>query len=245
MRSVVASQKRSGWCVLPWLSAPVVGVPGSAGEACRRPEASFGAVSGLRCQGWIEWGCAMSAALVMILPVVWATEAAPELVQQPELRLVEQQQASQQEIEQAQARSVVPELAFYRKYTEGLLRRYVRLSLEAGKVPCLMGQEMFRGNVTNYAVSSFEDVIIFVHDVEKCMGRLDEEQQMLIRRIALQEFTQGETAALIGWSIRSVNRRYSEALDRLTKIFLKAKMLHPATACQEAGLYWFPVSCTM
>jgi Sigma-70, region 4 len=197
----------------------------------------------------------MSAALVMILPVVWATEAAPELVLQPELQLVDQQQAggqeaglqeiSQVEAEQAQARSVVPELAFYRKYTEGLLRRYVRLSMEAGKVPCLMGQEMFRGNVTNYAVSSFEDVIIFVHDVERCMGRLDQEQQMLIRRIALQEFTQGETAELMGWSIRSVNRRYSEALDRLTKIFLKAKMLHPATACQEAGLYWFPVSCTM
>jgi predicted DNA-binding protein (UPF0251 family) len=175
----------------------------------------------------------MSAAL-MILPVVWATEALPEELQRP--KQPEQMQ---------QPRSVTPEVAFYRKYTEGLLRRYVRMSLEAGKVPCLMGREMFRGNVTNYAVNSFEDVIIFVHDVERCIGRLDEEEQMLIRRIALQEFTQGETAELMRWSIRSVNRRYSEALDKLTRTFLRAKMLHPATACQEVGTYKFPASYTI
>jgi Sigma-70, region 4 len=153
----------------------------------------------------------MSAALV-ILPVVWATAAAPE---------------------QVERRPVAPELAFYRKYTEGMLRRYVRLSMESGRVPSLIGQEMFRGKVTNYAVNSFEDVVIFVHDVEKCLATLDAEQQVLIRRIALQEFTQGETAALTGLSIRTVNRRYSEALDRLTGIFLKVKLLHPSAACQE------------
>jgi hypothetical protein len=106
--------------------------------------------------------------------------------------------------------------------------------MEAGRVPSLIGQEMFRGKVTNYAINSFEDVVIFVHDVEKCMATLDTEQQLLIRRIALQEFTQGETAALTGLSIRTVNRRYSEALDRLTGIFLKVKLLHPAEACQGA-----------
>ena len=163
----------------------------------------------------------MSAALV-ILPVVWATEAVPEYVGR---------------------RPVAPELAFYRKYTEGMLRRYVRLSMEAGRVPSLIGQEMFRGKVTNYAINSFEDVVIFVHDVEKCMARLDTEQQLLIRRIALQEFTQGETAALTGLSIRTVNRRYSEALDRLTGIFLKAKLLHPAAACQEADALEFVARC--
>lgn len=162
----------------------------------------------------------MSAAVV-ILPVVWATEAAPEQVR----------------------RSVAPELAFYRKYTEGMLRRYVRLSMEAGRVPSLIGQEMFRGKVTNYAINSFEDVVIFVHDVEKCMARLDTEQQVLIRRIALQEFTQGETAALTGLSIRTVNRRYSEALDRLTAIFLKVKLLHPSAACQAAEAIPFVARC--
>ena len=60
-------------------------------------------------------------------------------------------------------------MAFYRKYTEGLLRRYVRLSMEAGRAPSLLGREMFRGNVTNYSVQGFDDVVIFVHDVESCV----------------------------------------------------------------------------
>jgi hypothetical protein len=181
----------------------------------------------------------MSAAL-MILPVVWATEVLPEHEQ---LEQLEQQERLQ--IEPVQPSPVTPEVAFYRKYTEGLLRRYVRLSMEAGKVPSLMGREMFHANVTHYAVSSFEDAIIFVCDVEKCMATLDPYQQMLIWRIGLQEYTQGETAALTGWSIRSVNRRYSEALDRLTRIFLKVKLLHPAMACQEAETYAFPIRCSM
>lgn len=41
-------------------------------------------------------------------------------------------------------------MAFYRKYTEAMLQRYVRMSMEAGKVPSLLGQEMFHGNVTSY-----------------------------------------------------------------------------------------------
>lgn len=52
-----------------------------------------------------------------------------------------------------------PQMAFYRKYTEAILRRYVRMSLEAGKVPSLLGREMFRAKITNYRVESFEDVV--------------------------------------------------------------------------------------
>jgi len=124
------------------------------------------------------------------------------------------------------------EMAFYRKYTEGMLRRYLRLSMEAGKVPSLLGKEMFRGKVTSYRVQSFEDVVIFVHDVEKCLGKLGKLQQQLITRIALQEYTQGETAGMTGLSLRSVGRRYAEALDRLTQIFLQVKLLEPMMECQ-------------
>ncbi len=121
----------------------------------------------------------------------------------------------------------VPELAFYRKYTEGMLRRYMRLSMETGRVPSLIGQPLFRGRVTSYKVRSFEDVVIFVYDVEKCLARLDTRSQELIARISLQEYTQGETAGLTGMSLRSVVRHYADALDKLTVIFLKAKLLEP------------------
>ena len=163
----------------------------------------------------------MSAALV-ILPLVWATAAAPAKVPEQVPEVGEQKRTA-------------PELAFYRKYTEGLLRRYVRLSMEAGRAPSLLGREMFRGNVTNYSVQGFDDVVIFVHDVESCVKLLDEGQQHLIRRIALQEFTQAETAGLLGLSLRSVHRQYADALDELTEIFLERKLLEPAKACQEAG----------
>ncbi len=154
----------------------------------------------------------MSAA-VAVLPMVWAVASA----------------------ERRASRAVpAPELAFYRKYTEGMLRRYLCLSMEAGRVPSLLGREMFRGHVTSYKVHGFDDVVIFVHDVEKCLKKLTQNQQMLIERIALQEYTQGETAELVGMSLRTVVRRYAEAVDGLTSIFLEAGLLEPLTACQGA-----------
>jgi hypothetical protein len=161
----------------------------------------------------------MSAALV-ILPVVWATAAPSHVKTLPDV---------------VEPKKTAPELAFYRKYTEGMLRRYVKLSMEAGRAPSLLGREMFRGKVTNYRVQSFEDVVIFVHDIESCLKKLDEGQQHLVRRIALQEFTQAETAGLLGLSLRTVHRRYADALDELTEIFLERKLLEPAKASQEAG----------
>lgn len=130
---------------------------------------------------------------------------------------------------------VAVEMAFYRKYTVGLLRRYMRMSMEMGRVPSLLGKELFRGRVTSYKVRSFEDVVILVHDVEKCLMQLDRTSQELIGRISLQEYTQGETAALMGMSLRSVARKYAEALDRLTAIFLELKLLEPQMECRCQG----------
>ena len=126
-----------------------------------------------------------------------------------------------------------PEMAFYRKYTEAMLRRYLRLSMESGRVASVLGQkEMFRGRVTSYRVRSFEDGVIFVLDVERCLHRLGEVEQMLITRIALQEYTQGETAALLRMGLRTVVRRYATAMDQLTELFLTHGLLEPMVACQ-------------
>jgi len=64
---------------------------------------------------------------------------------------------------------------------------------------------------------------------------LNESQQYLIRRIALQEFTLEETAGLLDLPLRSVIRRYGRALDALTEIFLERKLLEPSKAGREAG----------
>jgi hypothetical protein len=110
------------------------------------------------------------------------------------------------------------ELAFYRKYTEAMLRRYLRYSMQAGRVPSLLGRELFQGNVTSYRLHSFEDAVIFCFDVEK--------------RIALQQYSQGEAAGMLGLSLRNAIRQYGRALDRLTGMFLEAEMLEPLKSCQ-------------
>jgi hypothetical protein len=161
----------------------------------------------------------MSAAAV--LPLIWATG---------------HNRVFPQQIVEAGREPPPYEMAFYRKYTEGLLQRYVRLSMESGKVPSLLGQEMFRGKVTSYQVGSFVDSVIFVHDVDKCIAKLDEEQQQLISRIAIQQYTLAEAASLLGLRPRTVVRRYGQAVDRLTKVFLGVQMLEPQKCCQGGGI---------
>jgi hypothetical protein len=159
----------------------------------------------------------------MVLPLVWAVAAPPA-------------------IEVGDHRPLVRGMAFYRRYTEAILRRYVKLSMEAGRAPSLLGREMFRGRVTAYKVHSFEDVVIFVHDVERCLDKLDRGQQQMIQRIALQEYSQGETAAMLGVGLRSVLRRYGQALDRLTQLLLDAGLLEPMKCCQGVEPWGNPVT---
>jgi hypothetical protein len=121
-----------------------------------------------------------------------------------------------------------PELAFYRKYTEALLVRYMRLSTEAGRVPSLMGRELFQGNVTHCKTHGFDDVVNFVHDVETCLSVLSPGQRALVRRISLQGYTTVEASAMLGIGLRTVNRHYATALDRLTGMFVERRMLEAA-----------------
>lgn len=116
-------------------------------------------------------------------------------------------------------------LAFYRKYTEAMLRRHMRLSMRVGRMPSLLGQDVFRGKTSTYKISSFEDAVIYVHDMGKCIAKLDAFSQRLITRVALQEYTQGEAAQLLGISLRTVVRRYGEALDDLTEILIERKLM--------------------
>ncbi len=119
----------------------------------------------------------------------------------------------------------VSSLAFYRRYTELMLRRYMQLSMRMGKVPSVLGSCMFRGRVSSRQMHSFEDTVAFVLDVERCMRTLDPEDRELIARIALQEYTQAEAARLTGQSLRTVVRKYGEAIDGLTRLFLEKDLL--------------------
>lgn len=159
-----------------------------------------------------------------MLPMVWATSTRTSPAPTPETR-------------RNRPRTIQPELAFYRKYTEGMLRRYATMSLEAGRVPSLLGREMFRGKVTNYQVNGFDDVVIFLHDLESCMRRLDADQQRLILRIGIQQFTLKEVAKMFRLPLSTVHRMYNETMDSFTGILLEVKLLQPfinyEKSCQE------------
>ncbi|HEX3352639.1 MAG TPA: hypothetical protein VHS34_07435 [Terriglobales bacterium] len=134
-----------------------------------------------------------------------------------------------------------PDLWLYRERTVGMLRRYLRLSVEVGRLPSLLGREFFRTRVTTYHAGTFEDAVIFVHDVARGIDKLGEFEQKLIGRIVLQNYTHDETARLLGCWRRTVGRRFPEAIDQLSDIFLDAGLLIrlPATDlarkknCQE------------
>src|SRR4051794_16776680 len=82
-----------------------------------------------------------------------------------------------------------PDLWLYRERTLGILRRYQRLSIESGRLPSLLGREFFRTHVTTYHAGSFEDAVIFVHDVARGLAQLGAFEHKLIARIALQDYT--------------------------------------------------------
>jgi hypothetical protein len=116
-------------------------------------------------------------------------------------------------------------IAFYRRRTELLLRRYMLVSLQTGRIPSLIGNYVFRGKASSYRMHSFEDAVIFLFDIEKCLKKIDPLGRELIARIALQEYTQEETAELIGQSLSSVKRKYADVLDELSHIFLDLELL--------------------
>lgn len=117
------------------------------------------------------------------------------------------------------------ELAFYRKYTEALLRRYLRLSMQSGRVPSLLSKDLFRGNVTRYSVRGFEEVVIFCHDVERRLDRLNETDRQIIKRVVLQRYSLSETACILGVSLRSMHTYYGQAIDRVTAMLLEVGLL--------------------
>jgi hypothetical protein len=97
--------------------------------------------------------------------------------------------------------------------------------VELGRLPSLLGREFFRAHVSSYRMSSFEDGVIFVHDVERCLESLEHDFQQVIARVVFQEYTAEEAATLLQCARRTIVRRYMEALDHLSGIFLATGLL--------------------
>jgi hypothetical protein len=172
----------------------------------------------------------MSAALQ--LPIVWGA-CSPQLAwpvlpnpaqKKPPVR--HDQQPVRQALAAREPAAEPPvSLAFYRKHTESLLRRYLYASMQVGRAPSLLSDPVGRGWCSSRRIRTFEDAVIFVLDIEKCLTYLDSLDRQLISRIVLQEYTQAEAAPLLGMSTRTISYKLPRAIDRLTEKLLEAGLL--------------------
>ncbi len=116
-------------------------------------------------------------------------------------------------------------LAFYRKHTESMLRRYLYASMQVGRAPSILSDPVGRGWASSRPIRTFEDAVIFVLDVERCLDRLSPLDRQMLSRVVLQEYTQAEAAVLLGMSVRTMSYKFPQALDRLTEKLLAAGLL--------------------
>lgn len=164
----------------------------------------------------------MSAALQ--LPMIWAASPARAV---PGPRPARRQPGSGAE-EKCGAKSAEKpreHLAFYRRHTENMLRRYLYASMQVGRAPSVLSHPVGRGWASSRPVRTFEDALVFVLDIERCLDRLDSLDRQLLSRVVLQAYTQEETAGLLGMSVRTVGSRLARALDRLTEELLQSGLL--------------------
>ena len=165
----------------------------------------------------------MSAALQ--LPVVWEASTA-RAAWQIERRKCEEKHAAQPEARSVKAPDKPPaSLAFYRKHTESLLRRYLYASMQVGRAPSILSDPVSRGWASSRPIRTFEDAVIFVLDIEKCLNRLSLLDRKMLGRVVLQEYTQVEAASMLGMGVRTISYKFPLALDRLTEKLLEAGLL--------------------
>jgi hypothetical protein len=167
----------------------------------------------------------MSAALQ--LPMIWeGTKSEP--AGQGNQGKWEQRPAAQPAVKApatVPAAAPIVSVAFYRRHTEKTLRRYLYASMQVGRAPAILGEPIGRGWVSSRPVRTFEDAVIFVLDVENCLNQLGSLDRQLLCRVVIQEYTQTETANLLGMSVRTIAYRLPEAIDRLTEKLLEAGLL--------------------
>jgi DNA-directed RNA polymerase specialized sigma24 family protein len=106
-----------------------------------------------------------------------------------------------------------------------MLRRYLYASMQVGRAPSILGDPVSRGWASSRPIRTFEDAVIFVLDLEKCLGQLGSLDRQMLSRIVLQEYTQAEAAVLLGMSVRTISYKFPQALDRLTEKLLDCGLL--------------------
>jgi hypothetical protein len=167
----------------------------------------------------------MSAALQLpTLAAAAGAQAVWQAAKNPE-KLVPTPVASPAAEQEIVPQNPVRTLAFYRKHTEKMLLRYLYASMLVGRAPEMLREPLSRGWASTRPVKTFEDAVIFVLDMEKCLARLSALDRMILSRVVLQAYSLAEAALLLRISERWIVARFGLALDYLTEILIEAELL--------------------
>ena len=93
---------------------------------------------------------------------------------------------------------------------------------------------------------NFEDVVIFVTDMERAIEKLNTLEKKLLAMNVLEEYYVPEIARLLGCNEKTVRRALQDALDQLSRILLEGGLLEELPSvtqrrksCQEGKNYKF------
>ncbi len=118
-----------------------------------------------------------------------------------------------------------PETICYRGQTLAIVRHFFEISSQLGRIPSILGREFFRAKVSHHSIPSFEDQALFVHDVRRSLGKLNDDELQVITLLGLYDVTLDAAAAILHLSTGCLSERYSDAISRLTQNFLDTGVL--------------------
>jgi len=118
-----------------------------------------------------------------------------------------------------------PDAVFFRAQTLAIVRHFFEISCQIGRLPSILGREFFRAKVSHHAIPSFEEQVVFVHDVERALARLNPRDGEVISLVGLYQYSLEEVAAILGRSRSSIAQRFAESVDHLAEMFLTSGML--------------------
>lgn len=118
-----------------------------------------------------------------------------------------------------------PEMLCYRRQTLALVRNFFELSSQVGRVCSLLGREFFRARVSHHTIPSFEEQALFIRDLELCLSLLRKPEAEVIVLLGVYDLPYDQAALRLHSSPAVLSQQFTEALDRLSEIFLERGVL--------------------
>ncbi len=115
--------------------------------------------------------------------------------------------------------------SFERSQTMNLLLRFFRTALLLGRMPSLLGREIFRSRMDCKPARAFEDSVLFVCDVERCLRELEPLDQRILAFCILEDHSEWDAARRFHCHQGEVSRRLGRSLDALYETFCRIGLM--------------------